>query len=240
MLRNHTFLVSVFVALFSLVLSSPVEAKGPHSAKPVVSILGDSYSTFKGYIPDSYACWYDTTPLTDKIQAKKTDVNDVKQTWWWQLINDGGYILGVNDSYSGATISFTGYQGEDYSDRSFITRLPRLGSPDILLIFGATNDSWAGSPLGEFVYSDVAREDLYKFRPAMSRLLSEAVNRFPGTAIYFRINNGLKPEIESSIKAVCDHYKVAYIQLHDIDKLSGHPSRKGMKQIATQVLEAIR
>jgi len=106
MLRNHTFLVSVFVALFSLVLSSPAEAKGPHSAKPVVSILGDSYSTFKGYIPDSYACWYDTTPLTDKIQAKKTDVNDVKQTWWWQLINDGGYILGVNDSYSGATISF--------------------------------------------------------------------------------------------------------------------------------------
>ena len=71
MLRNHTFLVSVFVALFSLVLSSPAEAKGPHSAKPVVSILGDSYSTFKGYIPDSYACWYDTTPLTDKIQAKR-------------------------------------------------------------------------------------------------------------------------------------------------------------------------
>lgn len=240
MLRNHTFLVYVFVALFSLVLSSPADAKGPHSAKPVVSILGDSYSTFKGYIPDSYACWYDTTPTAEKIRAKKTDVIDVKQTWWWQLINDGGYILGVNDSYSGATISFTGYQGEDYSDRSFITRLPRLGSPDILLIFGATNDSWAGSPIGEFVYSNVAREDLYKFRPAMSRLLSEAVNRFPGTAIYFIINNGLKPEIESSIKTVCDHYNVTYIQLHDIDKLSGHPSCEGMKQIAAQVLEAIR
>lgn len=123
-------LVCVFAASFSLYAQE--------KAKPVVSILGDSYSTFDGYIPQGNESWYFTKPVNNR-----TDVVDVKQTWWWQLISEGGYILGENDSYSGATISYTGYNGEDYSHRSFITRLPRLGSPDILLIFGATNDNWA-------------------------------------------------------------------------------------------------
>ena len=33
----------------------------------------------------------------------QTDVTDVRQTWWWQLIDEGGYILGTNDSWSGST-----------------------------------------------------------------------------------------------------------------------------------------
>lgn len=223
------------VLLFSsLLLPEAVSAKG-RTAKPVVSILGDSYSTFAGYIPEGNAVWYDTKPA-----PKKTDVDDVKQTWWWQLISRGGYILGSNESYSGATISFTGYNGEDYADRSFITRLPRVASPDILLIFGATNDSWAGVPLGDFVYGDLTRGHLYEFRPALGRLLNEAVNRFPGTDIYFIINSDLSPEIESSIIEVCGHLGIPYIQLHDIDKISGHPSRAGMDAIAAQVLEALK
>ena len=137
------FLQLAIALMCVLFIGQPVAAQARHAAKPVVSILGDSYSTFEGYIPVGNAVWYDTRP-----NPKKTDVSDVKHTWWWQFISRGGYILGVNDSYSGATVSYTGYNGADYSDRSFITRLPRLGSPDILLIFGATNDSWAGVKIG--------------------------------------------------------------------------------------------
>lgn len=227
--------VVLMIAVLSFIPGS-MSAQGRHAAKPVVSILGDSYSTFEGYIPLGNAVWYDTRP-----NAKKTDVNDVKQTWWWQFISRGGYILGVNDSYSGATVSYTGYNGDDYSDRSFITRLPRLGSPDILLIFGATNDSWAGVKVGEYNYADnISGPQLYDFRPAMSRLLSEAINRYPGTAIYFLINSELRPEIVESIKQICGHYGVSYIELHDIDKISGHPSRAGMTTIADQVLDALK
>lgn len=230
------FLQLAIALMCVLFIGQPVAAQARHAAKPVVSILGDSYSTFEGYIPVGNAVWYDTRP-----NPKKTDVSDVKHTWWWQFISRGGYILGVNDSYSGATVSYTGYNGADYSDRSFITRLPRLGSPDILLIFGATNDSWAGVKVGEYSYAEpLSGPQLYEFRPAMARLLSEAVNRYPGTEIYFIINSELRDDITQSIREVCEHYSVRYIQLHDIDKISGHPSRAGMTAIADQLLEAMQ
>lgn len=203
-------------------------------AKPVVSILGDSYSTFDGYIPEGNASWYFTN-----TQNGRTDVTDVRQTWWWQFVTEGGYILGVNDSYSGATISFTGYRGEDYADRSFITRLPRIVPSDLLLIFGGTNDSWAGVPLGEFTYSKLTRGHLYEFRPAMGKLLREAQNRFPGTRIVFIINSELNAEVTDAIKETCKHYGVEYIELHDIDKNHSHPTAKGMAQIKDQVLQYI-
>ena len=220
------------IAFIILCLLSAVAIQAKQYGKPVVSILGDSYSTFENYIPEGNATWYATTPWEGR-----TDVVDVKQTWWWQLIAEGGYILGVNDSYSGATVSYTGYNGADYSDRSFITRLPRLGSPDILLIFGATNDSWTDGPIGEYRHENLTRGHLFEFRPALGKLLSEAQNRFPGTRIVFIINTELKDEITTSIVDECKHFGIEYIQLEDIDKMTGHPSRKGMIQIKDQVLK---
>ena len=72
-----TVLVCVFGASFSL--------HAQEKAKPVVSILGDSYSTFDGYIPQGNESWYFTKPVNNR-----TDVVDVKQTWGWQLISEGG------------------------------------------------------------------------------------------------------------------------------------------------------
>lgn len=218
-----------------LVLLAVPALRAAGKAKPVVSILGDSYSTFEGYIPAGNASWYATVPWENR-----TDVVNVRQTWWWQLINEGGYILGVNDSYSGATISYTGYNGDDYSDRSFLTRLPHLGSPDLLLIFGGTNDSWTGGPLGEYVYDNFTRGHLYEFRPALAKLLTEAQNRYPGTRIVFIVNTELKDEITGSIKEVCTHLGVEYVMLRDIDKLAGHPSIKGMEQIKNQILQYLK
>ena len=73
-----------------------------------------------------------------KMVDKKLDVVDVKQTWWWQVIKDGGYKLGVNNSFSGATICYSGYNDEDYSARSFVRRWTNLGTPDIIFIFCGT------------------------------------------------------------------------------------------------------
>lgn len=200
-----------------------------------VSILGDSYSTYRGYIPDGNAVWYD-----QPRDAKRTDVESVRQTWWWQVVSDGGYLLERNESYSGATICYTGYRDEDYSDRSFITRLPRLGSPDIVLILGNTNDSWCGAQVGEYKYTDIRRADLYYYRPALARLLSEAQERYPNASIYFIQNTDLRQDIMESTKTICDHYGIPLIQLSDIDKQANHPNVKGMKAIAQQVLKAIK
>lgn len=94
------------------------------------------------YFPGIYSGELSNILLFRSSGSDPSDVIDVKQTWWWKVIKEGGYKLGVNDSYSGATISYMGYKDEDYTSRSFITRLPNLGNPDIILIFGATNDSW--------------------------------------------------------------------------------------------------
>lgn len=204
-------------------------------AKPVLSVLGDSYSTFQGHIPEGNEPWYFT-----KANPDLTDVSNVRQTWWWQLVSEGGYILGSNESYSGSTICFSGYQGADYRPRSFITRLPRVVPSDVLLIFGATNDSWCGAPLGEFDYEAPSLGHLYEFRPALARLLQDAQNHRPGTRIVFIINSELRPEVTSSIRTVCDRLGVEYVQLHDIDKRAGHPTVAGMRQIADQVLARLR
>ena len=205
-------------------------------AKESVAILGDSYSTYEGYLtPSTNEIWY-FQPWRDK----RTDVNDVKQTWWWQVIDRGGFKLGVNNSYSGSTICNTGYNDEDYTARSFVTRYNNLGTPDIIFVFGGTNDSWANVPVGEFKYEDIRRADLFTFRPAMAYLMQGLINHYPGTRIYVLINNELSDEVTNSMKTIADRYGIPYIQLKDIDKKGGHPSIKGMSQIADQILKAIK
>ena len=223
-----------FAAMAAAVIitaGSLVSAQGRKS----VSILGDSYSTFENFIqPKTNEMWYFVHP-----DPKRTDVNDVKQTWWHQLIKEGGYRLEQNNSYSGSTVCTTGYRGEDYTERAFINRMDNLGSPDILLIFGATNDSWANAPIGEFVWSDWTTEQLKSFRPALTYMLSHIVDRYPNTQLLYIINDGLKPEITTSIVEACDRYGVPYVQLHDIDKTAGHPNIHGMRQITDQVAAAM-
>lgn len=218
------------IALLVMLLSLTAHAQNGQR----ISILGDSYSTFQGFIPEGNAVWYNVPN-----DAKRTDVKNVRQTWWWQVVNNGGFLLERNDSYSGATICYTGYGDEDYSDRSFITRLPRLGSPDILLILGNTNDSWCGAQVGEYKYENIRRADLYYYRPALARLLSEAQERYPNVRIYFIQNTELRTDIVESTKVICGHYGVPLIQLKNIEKQAGHPNVKGMKAIAEQVLSVI-
>lgn len=218
--------------VIGMAMCMPTWAANDRKAKPVVSILGDSYSTFEDFIPAGNDIWY-----FQKCDTMRTDVDNVRQTWWWQLIDEGGFVLGKNDSYSGATISYKGYRRQNYKDRSFITRLPRVGSCDILLIFGATNDIWARVPLGEYEYSKWDDETLLTFRPALALLLDRAQQYYPGTEIYFVVNDVFSDEYLESIQTICDHYGVPTIRLHDIQKKRSHPDRKGMIQIKDQILQ---
>ena len=49
--------------------------------KRALSILGDSYSTFKDFVrPDTNLVWY------PRDSVKHNDVVSVRQTWWHQFI----------------------------------------------------------------------------------------------------------------------------------------------------------
>ncbi len=212
-----------YLILFNLALITCMGAW----AQKKVSILGDSYSTFKGHVkPDTNLVWY---------PADKNDVVKVEQTWWHQFLNNYGYVLEVNNSYSGSTICNTGYRKEDYSDRSFITRMDKLGNPDIILIFGATNDSWAGAPIGEYKYDSWTREELYSFRPALAYLLNGLQYLYPRASVYYMLNSELKGSINESVYTICHRYGVPVVTLYNIEKQRSHPSIAGMKAISEQM-----
>lgn len=204
-----------------------------------ISILGDSYTTYRGYVyPEYNACWYGNPQKT--TEQKKNDLTSVEQTWWRLLLNKMDAKLIRNNSYSGATICFTGYGKEDYSDRSFISRMFNLGDPDIILIMGGTNDDWADSPVGECQYENWTREDLYKFRPAFCYLLHHMKLLYPNARIYNVSNCDLGETVTQSMADICQHYGIPNIQLEKVHKMGGHPSVKGMKMIADQIYERIK
>ena len=95
-----------------------------------IFILGDSYSTFKGYLPENHVTYY--TPegpwyLREHLELEpdEKDVFQVEQTWWYNLAKENGILL-KNSSFSGTTICNTGYNGYDNSKISFIARIEKL------------------------------------------------------------------------------------------------------------------
>ena len=147
-MKFHNVIIALLLCLYAFQINAQDKTK--------VSILGDSYSTFEGCVSPSWnEVWYFNTPKLDK-----TDLTDPSQTWWRILLEDENYVLEKNNSFSGSTICTTGYNAADFSDRSFISRIHNLGNPDLILIFGATNDSWANSPVGEFKCDGWTEEDL--------------------------------------------------------------------------------
>ena len=224
-----------------------------------IAILGDSFSTFEGYMsPAINELWY--YPADSKRHNKANDVVSVEQTWWMQVTGRLGTTLVQNNSYSGSTIAFQGYTRQkeaandghslrpghpaDYSPRSFIARAVNIGdsigAPDLLLVFGGTNDSWAGTPVGDYQWGQWTRADLFTYRPALARLCRDLREMYPAMRVVFLINEGLRPEIVESTHVITKYYGYEYLDLSDIDKQGGHPSHKGMTSIADQVCKYLK
>ena len=216
--------------LFSVLLIAAIAVPAFAQTKKV-SELGDSYSTFQGVNPPGYNPFYPNN---------NNDVKEIAQTWWDLYIKAKGYVLEKNDSWGGTTICGTGYGRRDVSSSNFISRVDSLGNPDIIFVFGGTNDAWAGAPIGEYKYSDWTKEDCMNFRPALACLLDMLQKKYPKAQLYSILNSELREPINESMREVCKHYNVQLIELHDIDKQNGHPSISGMKSICDQLIEAIK
>lgn len=192
-----------------------------------VSILGDSYSTFKDYLkPTDNLTYYPN---------EETGVIDVTQTWWDIFITRNSLTLEYNNSYSGSTIT----KYEENVNSSYIDRYTELGDPDIIFIFGATNDSWKKIPIGDFIYENWDKNDLKTFRPAFAYLLHNIKINYPNAQIINIINTDLDKKYKSSMESLCMYYKVCCISLGEFDKINGHPSKKGMEMISNQISKVL-
>jgi hypothetical protein len=205
-------------------------------------IFGDSYSTYEGHIPAGYAVYY------SGHRESPPDVSSVDKTWWHLLANETGANIVQNNSWSGSTIGFTGYNNSDNSHgNSFIYRFEKLWDEgffekndiDTVLVFGGTNDSWSNAPLGELKYDVDDRAELYNVLPAIAYFAKILKERLPKADIRFIVNTEIKSEITEGMKEVCEHYGLKTIALANIDKVNGHPTELGMEQIKDQVKAAL-
>ena len=150
-----------------------------YSAEPdlsgkVISILGDSISTYIDWIPNSRGTENDGLNLRHAVYYPTygSFLSGVEDTWWHRLIfKEFKAKLGVNDSWSGsyignnkdtntATYTTCHAPGNDTGPDTCmagLTRIKNLGSngtPDIIYFYGGTNDiSSPGTPgesLGTF------------------------------------------------------------------------------------------
>ena len=237
-------------------------AQVPTSNAKRVSIIGDSYSTFNFYSNvdisgkmNGYSAMYPYYP-DERIK----DIRAVTDTWWGMLCTTDEFRLEANNSYGGSTICNLSYGNDDVSNKgiSFIDRVglnkngvDTMGNPDIILIFGGTNDSWANSRMGKFVFSDWTYYELMSFRGGFAKLITKLKERYPNAQIYNICNvskydgrPGITKRAAESMAYICKQFNIPNIQL-DLTKEypdmrpekpgEDHPVKAGMQHIFEQV-----
>ncbi len=112
-----------------------------------VSIIGDSISTFKG--------WCDTSKGGAYYPKSDGDVTSVTDTWWHKLIytkmTTGTFEKNISAGNTTIVQNTTGDSSAYWYGWDFGTRLQQLGigNPDVVCIFGGTNDyghtDWYGT-----------------------------------------------------------------------------------------------
>ena len=117
-----------------------------------VSIIGDSISTFALEAGTGGGVKYAGADCTtnypgNAVRYPYDNVLSVDQTWWKQVLDYFGWELGINESYAGTTITWDGttetYNRGANKCISSATRVGHLGengTPDIILVYGGTND----------------------------------------------------------------------------------------------------
>ena len=207
-------------------------------------IFGDSYSTFKGLIPQGYVFYYCEGGISPDQPVTNMKYED---TWWGRFIEKTGANLVRNDSWSGSTIGYTGYSGDCSHTSSFICRHRKLmdegffekNQVDTIIIFGGTNDYWCSAPLGEKMWENWQESDLFNVLPAVCHFILSLRENHPDARLIVVANSNIKAEIVQCFEEAAERVEGEFVRLSNIDKSSGHPTPLGMEQICDQILEHI-
>ena len=228
----------------------------------VISILGDSISTYAGYIPGS-----DGFNAAHKSRYPLGDVTKVEHTWWDIVLNHFDAKLGVNDSWRGTSIynTETAEVNGNYGGKATLsspTRVQNLGSngtPDVILFFAGTNDVRRNNALGTFNAStaptaenvDLTNTIFDNVVDGYQTTIARMQHYYPNAQIV-AILPGPNDETDladvyanrvktynTQFKKICNHYGVPYVDLSTLDvelHTDGiHPTAAGMKVIANAV-----
>ena len=141
----------------------------------LVSILGDSISTYEGYNPPGYAVYYSGEVLAEN------GLRSVYDTWWAKVNQALHAHLCVNDSYSGSKVSGSAFPaGVSRRRLDHLARPPY--SPDLILVYLGFNDFGYGVKLCR---NEAERRDPDPsvFRDAYALMLEGLKRRYPKSAV---------------------------------------------------------
>ena len=150
--------------------SSPISAHVSKYKGKTLSILGDSISTYSGYIPSNNVTYYPA----GTIQS----VND---TWWKKLIDALGMTLNVNNSWSGSRVTST--NGSDSA--GCMSRCEKLGVlPDVIIVWMGINDFNNEVGIGTYDGTTAVSSTTTTFREAYGIMLNKILTRYPTSEIW--------------------------------------------------------
>ncbi len=143
-----------------------------------LSIVGDSISTYEGWIPGECRNFY---PMSGEI-------TDVSQTWWSMLLEDTGMELCANNS-SAASMCAGDSLARDVqcgcsSYRLSFTTGSQGRTPDLIIVYMGTNDLVESVPLGNNDGTAAVSEGkIDNFSDAYSLMLDKLQSEYPAARI---------------------------------------------------------
>ena len=259
-LRNSIASNYVFIGFFSTKSISysfpgtPLKViTTPASPAKNISILGDSISTFSGYIPSGNEAFF-----------PNSFINNVDQTWWKSVINKNSLSLLLNNSWSGSRVTNTrteeqaGYYRALHMDKDGI-------SPDILIIYLGINDFNNNVKLGDYE-NDLDTDfptDGSTFKNAYAMMLDNATKTYPdckiftctlpfsdspktGKVVHRNSNNDTLWDFNNAIRDISNQFGTTIIDLaqtgfnrNNAAQVLGdgrlHPNETGMQLLAKKV-----
>lgn len=161
-----------------------------------VSIIGDSISTFAGYIPSGYATFY---PNSATAQDGTGSLTAVEQTWWYKLCQESGLTLLKNASWSGSwvtgnsTLTTTSGAISACSTKRINDIAGDNGeAPDIILCYIGINDLFnsnvatRGATLGDWTPDEeiVEEGNVMEFSAAYGLMLKKIITAYPEAKVF--------------------------------------------------------
>lgn len=131
----------------------------------LVSILGDSISTYSAFNPEGYAVYYD-----EEMQMLN-GLNSVYDTWWAKVNQSLRAYLCVNNSYSGSKVSGQVFPAGCCQERLMHLQNQKY-SPNLILIYLGINDFGFGVPIRCAPQNNDGRINILYFEYAYHQMLT--------------------------------------------------------------------
>lgn len=229
-----------------------------------ISLLGDSITTYIGYIPSGQTYEYDGTNYNG---LKVTD------TWWMKLINALEMELLVNNSWSGTCVT-TIRDSVKGANSNAMARSALLGNnPDVIIFYMGINDFCFEAVLGNYDGSTALPSEGTDFGSAYAVTLNGIMAAYPTAEIWCatlpqceRNGSNVPPEINDSSVPLVDFnnriktlalsfgakvldfaqsgltYQNMNIYMGDWETSTGrglHPNADGMSKLANQAIRQL-